>query len=269
MTPTVKSLVISFLILLAAARLLELRRPKEMRLKVLRRGFWTDLVYWAFTPLVSRVVTGACVAVVAVPVAYAIYGKVDRDLIMHGYGPFSRLPLWAQAAGILLLGDFVGYWMHRFFHRGRLWKFHAVHHSSQDVDWLSAVRLHPVNDAMMRVAGTLPILLIGFAPIAVTGVVPILTLLAIIVHANVDWDWGPLRGVIISPRFHRWHHTDETEARDKNFAGLLPIWDIAFGTYYMPRDRRPLAFGTATPVPAGLLGQLVFPFRRSARSELP
>ena len=152
--------------------------------------------------------------------------------------------------------------MHRWFHGARLWRFHAVHHSSVDLDWLSAVRLHPVNDVVMRIAGVLPILLLGFAPIAVTGVIPILTLLAILVHANLDWDWGPFRWVIVSPRFHRWHHTSETEARDKNFAGLFPAWDILFGTYHMPKDRRPASFGTATPVPAGLLGQLVFPFRR-------
>jgi hypothetical protein len=52
------------------------------------------------------------------------------------------------------------------------------------------------------------------------------------------------------------------EARDKNFAGLLPFWDVLFGTYYMPRDRRPTVFGTATAVPQGLIGQLAFPFRR-------
>jgi sterol desaturase/sphingolipid hydroxylase (fatty acid hydroxylase superfamily) len=263
MTPSLKSIVFSFLILLIVSRVLELSRSKDRRLPVLRRGFSTDLVYWAFTPLVTRVVTGVCVAVVAYPIALAIYGAIDRDLIMHGHGPLSRLPLWAQVIGILVLSDFVGYWMHRLFHKGRLWKFHAVHHSSIDLDWLSAVRLHPVNDAVMRAAGILPILLIGFAPIAVAGVVPILTLMAILVHANIDWDWGPLRTVIVSPRFHRWHHTDETEARDKNFAGLLPIWDVIFDTYYMPRDRHPAAFGTATPGPAGLIGQLTYPFRNS------
>jgi len=45
---------------------------------------------------------------------------------------------------------------------------------------------------------------------------------------------GPLRAVLASPRFHRWHHTSAKEGRDKNFAGLLPLWDILFGTYYMP-----------------------------------
>jgi sterol desaturase/sphingolipid hydroxylase (fatty acid hydroxylase superfamily) len=90
----------------------------------------------------------------------------------------------------------------------------------------------------------------------------VLTVMAILVHANLDWDWGPLRAVVSSPRFHRWHHTDEANARDKNFAGLLPLWDILFGTYYMPSDRLPQQVGTASPVPAGLMGQMLFPFRR-------
>lgn len=263
MTPTVKSLVISFLVLFAAFRLLELFRAKEKRLRAFRRGFWTDLVYWCFTPLVTRVVTGAGIALVVFPIAHFLYGKIDRDLIMHGFGPLSRLPLWIQAAAILILSDFIGYWMHRAFHARKLWKFHAVHHSSVDLDWLSSVRLHPLNDLLMRMATVLPVLALGFAPIALAGLVPILTLLSILVHANVDWDWGPFRAIVASPRFHRWHHTDEGEARDKNFAGLLPVFDILCGTYYMPRDRLPASFGTATPVPAGLPGQLLFPFRRS------
>jgi sterol desaturase/sphingolipid hydroxylase (fatty acid hydroxylase superfamily) len=105
-------------------------------------------------------------------------------------------------------------------------------------------------------------LLTGFAPIALAGIAPLLTLLAILVHANVDWDWGPFRSVIASPRFHRWHHTSEEEGLDKNFAGLLPLWDVVFGTYYMRKDRLPARFGTDTEVPAGLFGQLTFPFRR-------
>jgi sterol desaturase/sphingolipid hydroxylase (fatty acid hydroxylase superfamily) len=83
--------------------------------------------------------------------------------------------------------------MHRGFHGARLWRVHAVHHSSVDLDRLSAVRLHPVNDLVMRIVGALPILLLGFALIGLTAVLPILTLLAILVHANLDWAWGPLR----------------------------------------------------------------------------
>lgn len=262
MPPTVQGVLIGFVVLLLAFRALQLLRPRDKRLPLLRRGFWTDLAYWAFTPLVTKAVTRAVVIIAIVPVALLAYGKVDKDLLLHGFGPAARLPLWLQAVLILVLGDFIGYWMHRWFHGERLWRFHAVHHSSVDLDWLSAVRLHPVNDALMRVAGAVPLLALGLAPVALAGVAPVLTLMAILVHANLDWDWGPLRAVVASPRFHRWHHTDEASARDKNFAGLLPLWDILFGTYYMPKDRLPQQFGTESPVPPGLLGQLLFPFRR-------
>ena len=132
--------------------------------------------------------------------------------------------------------------MHRFFHGQRFWCFHAVHHASIDLDWLSSVRVHPVNDAIMRLAAAVPLLLTGCPTSARVGIAPLLTLLAILVHADVDWDWGPLRSVIASPLFHRWHHTSEEEGLDKNFAGLLPAWDIMFGTYYMPKGKVPEMF---------------------------
>jgi sterol desaturase/sphingolipid hydroxylase (fatty acid hydroxylase superfamily) len=142
--------------------------------------------------LITCAATGVGLAALAIPIIFAVHGRVNLDQIMHGYGPASRLPLWLQAAGMLVLGDFLGYWAHRAFHRRRLWRFHAIHHSSTDLDWLSAVRLHPVNDLFMQIATTLPILLLGFSPAALTGLLPVLTFLSILVHANLDWDFGPL-----------------------------------------------------------------------------
>mgnify|MGYP000858978511 CR=1 FL=1 len=261
MTKMLLQLAVALAILLVAFRLLDGLRPRTRRLPVWRRGFVTDCVYWFFTPIVTRAITRVLTIAAVVPVALLAYGKVDADLIRNGFGPAARLPLWVQAIAILLLGDFLGYWMHRAFHQGWLWRFHSVHHSSVDLDWLSSVRLHPVNDVLMRIATTLPVLALGFAPLAVAGLIPFLTAMAVLVHANVDWDWGPLRGWVASPCFHRWHHTDESAARDKNFAGMFPFWDRLFGTYYMPHDARPARFGTSTPVPSHLLGQLLFPFR--------
>src|SRR5262245_50698158 len=103
MPPTIQGLLIAFVVLLVAFRLLELFRPKERRLALVRRGFWTDLTYWAFTPLVTRAITRACVIVAIVPVAFLIYGKVDKLLLLNGFGPASRLPLWLQAVLILVL----------------------------------------------------------------------------------------------------------------------------------------------------------------------
>jgi sterol desaturase/sphingolipid hydroxylase (fatty acid hydroxylase superfamily) len=260
--PTLIGILVSFVVLTIAFRLLDLTRAPEKRLRWLRSGYLTDAAYWVFTPLVTRTATAVAVGIAVAPIAWLIWGRVDRDLIMHGFGPMARLPLWLQATMLLFIGDFIGYRMHRAFHRGRLWRFHAVHHSSMQLDWLSSVRLHPVNDVLMRVASSAPLLLTGLAPIALASIAPLLTLLAIAFHANVDWSFGPLRKVIASPRFHRWHHTSEAEGGNKNFAGLLPLWDILFGTYYMPDDVMPAHFGTEMPVPTGLLGQLVFPFRR-------
>jgi len=95
----------------------------------------------------------------------------------------------------------------------------------------------------------------------VIALLPLFTAYAIFQHANVRWDFGPLRRVFASPTFHRWHHTSAEEGRDKNFAGLLPLWDILFGTYYMPAQQ-PSQFGVAEPIPGDLIGQLVWPFRR-------
>lgn len=197
-TPTLTGIAIAFVILFVAFRTFELMRARERRLPVLRRGLATDTAYWLFTPFVTKAITRVSVAAIAIPFALIVYGKVNRDLLEHGFGLLGRLPLWVQAIAILIIGDFVGYWMHRAFHGEQLWRFHAIHHSSVDLDWLSSVRLHPVNDALMRIVGVLPVLLLGFAPIAVAGIVPVLTVMAILVHANLDWDWGPLRGVISS-----------------------------------------------------------------------
>jgi len=126
--------------------------------------------------------------------------------------------------------------------------------------------VHPVNELVNRVAQVLPILLLGFNPVLTLAAAPVLTLYAIFLHANVNWDFGPFRLVLASPAFHRWHHSRDREAWDKNFAGLLPAWDWLFGTLYLPRDRVPANFGIHEPMPPGLLGQLRQPFTREARA---
>ena len=149
------------------------------------------------------------------------------------------------------------------FHGRWLWPFHAVHHSSTAVDWLSSVRLHPVNDAVSKVLQVLPLYWMGFNGVALAAFVPFLTFYAIFLHANLSWSYGPLRFVVASPVFHRWHHTTESEGLDTNFAGLFPFIDLAFGTFHMPAGRQPEHFGiVGEPVPDGLFPQLVYPFRQ-------
>jgi sterol desaturase/sphingolipid hydroxylase (fatty acid hydroxylase superfamily) len=232
------------------------RRPRETRL---------DLVYWFFTPIVTRWLTKAAVVLVFVGVALS-EGVPMKEFAAHAAGRETWVrswPLWVQVPAILFLADVLAYWAHRVFHHRRLWPFHAIHHSSRELDWLSSVRVHPLNDAAARVSQVLPLYLLGFDGTVLAAFVPFLTLYAILLHANVRWTFGPLRYVIASPVFHRWHHTSEDEGRDTNFAGLFPFIDLAFGTYYLPTDRLPSRFGLVhDDIPDGLFRQLLYPFRR-------
>jgi sterol desaturase/sphingolipid hydroxylase (fatty acid hydroxylase superfamily) len=181
-------------------------------------------------------------------------------------GWFLQQPMLAQILELLIAADLFAYAQHRLFHRGTLWRFHAVHHSSTELDWLAAARVHPLNEIIGRTIQIVPLYLLGFRGDALAALVPLLTFYAIFLHANLRWDFGPLRYVIASPVFHRWHHTSQEEGLDKNFAGLFPWIDLLFGTFYMPRGRQPERFGIAGgTMPASFLGQLAAPFTASPR----
>jgi|GEM_PF-132670 len=229
---------------------------------VLRRGVLTDAAYWILTPLVAKPLIRLSILLpIGLLVAAGVASVEEfRSRAYTGFGPLSRQPLWLQSLEIYLLVDLLSYWNHRLFHRGRWWPFHAVHHSSAELDWMSSIRVHPVNELVGTLCRATPVLLLGLNPVVTASTAPVLMLYAVLLHANVDWDFGPLRGVIASPVFHRWHHSRDPAAIDKNFAGLFPVWDILFGTYYMPRDRVPGNFGIHEPMPEGYFAQLVHPF---------
>jgi sterol desaturase/sphingolipid hydroxylase (fatty acid hydroxylase superfamily) len=262
MLRSVIGLIVGFTILSVVFGLLERWSPAAVPAprrssRVLR----TDLFYWIFTPIVTRAMTSAAIVLVVAIVFAAMGSRLDRESL-RGFGPLGRQPAWLQVVEMLVLGDFIGYWLHRRFHRGRWWPFHAVHHSSTIVDWLAAVRVHPVNDAANKLITALPLLALGFAPGTLKAYAPLLTFYAIFVHASVNWDFGPLRYVVATPVFHRWHHSKDAAAVDTNFAGLLPLWDWLFGTLYLPAGRWPEDFGARDAVPDGLIAQLGYPFRR-------
>jgi sterol desaturase/sphingolipid hydroxylase (fatty acid hydroxylase superfamily) len=269
MGPALGGVVLGLLLLGAVLWPLERLCPAIRGQPLRRRGLLTDLAYWFFTPFMTRGVTRAGVTVAVVLLALLAGVPLDRThiqaFVASSSSPVRSQPAALQVLEVLLLGDLIGYWTHRLFHRRWLWPFHAVHHGSTQLDWLSSVRLHPVNDLLSRVTAVIPILLLGFSPGVLAAYVPFLTFYAILLHANVPWTFGPLRYLLASPAFHRWHHTSEEEGRDKNFAGLFAFLDLAFGTFYMPRGRQPERFGLdREEVPPGLLAQLAYPFRSRA-----
>ncbi len=183
--------------------------------------------------------------------------------IGNGYGYPATLPLWLQAAIVFFLSDIYLYWAHRFFHTSSMWKWHAIHHSSKTVDWLSTYRFHPVNSWLSFNLVNVIMLMIGFSPESITVMSFFNVAYSYMVHANLNWTFGPFRYVFASPVFHRWHHTTQKEGLDKNFAPTFPFLDIMFGTFYMPKGRLPEHYGIkGVDMPESFIGQLVWPFKQ-------
>lgn len=250
----------TFLLLTAASVLAARRRGAPSRLWA-RSSFRVDAAYWIATPLVAAA-TAASLLAGAPVVAPELALWLDLlGLPGAGLAPAHHVPAWALPIAALLVADFAVYWIHRAFHRGRLWRVHAVHHSSQPLDWHSALRIHPLERVALTVGTAAFLIVLGFPLAALAIAAPIARLIAVLVHLDVDVDLGPLRYVVATPAFHRWHHADGQRA---NFAGLFPVWDLLFGTFHMPRDARPTRFGAGEPMPEGFLAQLAHPFRRRA-----
>jgi sterol desaturase/sphingolipid hydroxylase (fatty acid hydroxylase superfamily) len=221
-----------------------------------RRDMTTDLTYWFLGPLLY-----GYVALVAH--TYTVdYAHLDR-IASAVTAPLTNTSILTQVAIILLLTDMLQYWGHRLFHQNPLWRFHCIHHSPTQVDWLTSTRLHPVNFILYSTLINLLISLLGFSPKAFFFLVPLNTLSSFLVHANLNWTFGPFRYAIASPVFHRWHHTYADQGGNKNFAPTFPFLDLAFGTFYMPKGQLPFIFGIPdTNLPNRFLGQLCYPFKR-------
>lgn len=190
------------------------------------------------------------------------YAHLDR-IVSAVTAPLASTPILAQVAIILFLTDLLQYWGHRLFHQNPLWRFHCIHHAPTRVDWLTSARIHPVNVVLYSTLINLLISLLGFSSKAFFFLVPFNTLFAFLVHANLNWTFGPFRYAIASPVFHRWHHTYADQGGNKNFAPNFPLLDLAFGTFYMPKGQLPFIFGTPdNNVPNHLLRQLRYPFER-------
>jgi sterol desaturase/sphingolipid hydroxylase (fatty acid hydroxylase superfamily) len=233
-----------------------------------RRAVRLNLTYWFANPLGVQVATKLAVCGVCVALC-AVMGWEADERLLDGFGPLARLPLWAQAAVIVVLADFIDYWTHRTFHVTRMWRFHAVHHSPEQMTWLASARMHPVNDFVTRVCQVVPLILLGLSVKAALLVVPVLVFFVVVLHSNLNWDFGPLRWVLVSPLYHRWHHTTDPEGLDRNFAGVFPLWDVLFGTAHFPR-REPARFGVNhDPPPETFVGQLLYPFRRGTPAASP
>ena len=168
-------------------------------------------------------------------------------------------PLWVPVVTAIVVTDFADYWNHRLMRSKWVWPIHAVHHSDPDVNPLTTFRIHELEGILMAVSYVVLLNWLNLPGVALGAFGLTLSLHNMYIHADLDWSHGPLRMLIASPRYHRWHHADVPEAHGKNLANLIPLYDWAFGTYYCPGPcEAPLgAAGVPQHNPFALM---VFPF---------
>jgi sterol desaturase/sphingolipid hydroxylase (fatty acid hydroxylase superfamily) len=226
------------------------------------RGLLTDLCYCLIVPFFVPYMRLALLFLGVGLIAWLIDVQNFGDALIKGYGPLGGLPRWAQIAAYLVLSDFLMYWIHRVFHGKRMWRYHAIHHSAEDVDWTTAYRFHPINLWLDPLLVDAVMLFMGIPVIVFLLLAPFNTVTSVYVHANLNWTLGPLKYVFASPVFHRWHHTLPDQGGDKNFASNFSLWDVLFGTFYMPAGKLPENYGVKEPnFPTSFGGQLIYPFR--------
>jgi sterol desaturase/sphingolipid hydroxylase (fatty acid hydroxylase superfamily) len=164
----------------------------------------------------------------------------------------SALPYWEKALAAFIIGDIGAYWGHRWSHEiPLLWRFHAVHHRAEEMDWLVNSRAHPLDMAFTKFCSIAPVFLLGLVQVGGPKADPTPLLLAVLIglwgyfiHANIRWRFGWLEYLIATPAFHHWHHTnDGPDKINKNYSASLPWVDRAFGTFYLPQDRHPEKYG--------------------------
>ncbi len=232
--------------------------PKYKEQPVLRPAWKLDLGYFAL----NHVLIGAML-LVANTFAPEFFGWAVHDSVRRA---MNALPLWAAVLTLMLAADFVQYWVHRAFHEvSWLWPFHAVHHSTEHMDWLAGSRMHFVQELCDRALVVVPLYLLGPSQAALNGYVGVATIQAVLVHCNINWRFGPLKHVFVTPQFHHWHHSKDKPAIDTNYGVHTTLWDKLFGTHHLPGDHWPKEYGCVHPLPDGIAKQFLYPFKRSSR----
>lgn len=221
---------------------------------VFRAEWQTDLHHF----IVNHMVVGFVLLATNLLV-HKLFGWAAKD----GVQAWVRdLPFPVAVFLIVLVADLVQYWTHRAYHEVPvLWRLHAVHHSVKSMDWLAGSRQHFLELLITRTLVLAPIFVLGFSKEVIDAYIVIVGFQAVFNHANVSVRLGPLRYVIVTPNFHHWHHSQDDEAIDKNYAAHFAFLDHLFGTAVQSDRVWPDRYGVVGDyVPNGFWKQVKFPF---------
>ncbi len=161
-----------------------------------------------------------------------------------------------------ILYDFLNYWLHRFQHRFRpLWAFHSVHHTQTRLTFLTGSRIHFLEQLYVGVLMIVPAFLLGIPQPRWLPILFVQLFSESMQHARLDWSFGRLHSLVVSPAAHAVHHSSDAREHNGNYGRVFMIWDVLFGTF-VPAEERARQFGVdGMDVPERLTAQLIHPFR--------
>jgi sterol desaturase/sphingolipid hydroxylase (fatty acid hydroxylase superfamily) len=218
---------------------------------------------------VGHMVTVTLVSGLADPLLRLAGVSAAAWLLGGGAGPWPQgWPLVAQLALALVIGELGQYWVHRLQHEvDWLWRFHALHHSAPRLYWLNAARFHPVDILLNNFVVAAPLAALGAGLDVLSLWLLVSAVHGVFQHANVPVRIGPLNWVFSMAELHRWHHSRTLREANTNYGQNLIVWDVLFGTRFLPRDREPprdIGIADLPAYPTRWLEQELAPFRWAA-----
>lgn len=210
-----------------------------------REDFWLDFFYMFFNFFLFSLIIYNAASDVLVNLFKDLLGLIGvRNLVaIH----VEQWPVWAQLITLLVVRDFIQWWVHRLLHRvDFLWEFHKVHHSVQQMGFAAHLRFHWMETVVYRTIEYIPLAMIGFG-IDDFFIVHIFTLaVGHFNHSNLRIDLGPLKYIFNNPQMHIWHHAEHLppeHPKGVNFGLTLSLWDYIWGTNYIPYNGKDIKLG--------------------------
>ena len=198
---------------------------------------------------------------------YAIGGLLAGFLSARLGSPLwpATWPLAAQLVLAVVIVEFFHYWIHRFEHEWEwLWRIHATHHSAPRLYWLNALRFHFLDTALLNLGFIVPLVALGASAQVITLWIIASSVHGICQHANMQIRCGPLNWVFSMAELHRWHHSRLGRESNTNYGQNIILWDIVFGTRFLPADRKPpedIGIAGLDAFPMNWWSQLISPLR--------
>jgi ornithine lipid hydroxylase len=219
----------------------------------------TDLIHAAVSGIGTTQLARPLVNLVVAGFASWLAARVGGALWPVGW------PLALQLCLALVVAELPQYWLHRVQHEHpALWRFHAVHHSAPRLYWLNAARFHPIDLLLLYVVGYVPLVALGCPQDVIFLFALFDSVFGMLQHANIQVRLGALNRLFSMAEPHRWHHSRTLTEANSNYGSNLLVWDLVFGTYFLPTDRTPprdIGIADMPDFPQGYLAQLAAPFR--------